>query len=63
MHYAALTGHKLALEMLLDTSTELLSRVGPNPPTTALHIAVRSRNDQSFQNNNRNEFDDFLLGV
>ena len=40
VHYAALTGHKLALEMLLDTSCELLARIGPNPPTTALHIAV-----------------------
>ena len=41
VHYAALSGHKLTLEMLLDMSTaDVLARSSLSPPASALHLAV-----------------------
>jgi ankyrin repeat protein len=43
VHYAALNGQKLTIEMLLDvSSTDVLSRSGVGPSASALHLAVGS---------------------
>ena len=49
-HYAALSGHNLALVLLLDAAaTDLLTRSGVSPPYSAMHLAAYNGHTEALQ--------------